>query len=75
MFCKKESMEKCDSDHSFDTSILVEIRTKNINRLIKGNLNINSLSSKFDHLKVFIQGKIVILVFTHSVNSPFLLGD
>ena len=47
-------------------SVLDEIRTKNINRLIIYNLNINSLSSKFEQLKVLIQRKIDILVITET---------
>ena len=49
-----------------DITLLDEIRTKNINRLIIGNLNINSLSSKFEQLKVSIQGKIDILIITET---------
>ena len=36
--------DKCN----FVTSMLDKIRTKNFDRLIIGNLNMNSLSSKFD---------------------------
>ena len=49
-----------------DITLLDEIMTKNINRLIIGNLNINSLSSKFEQLKVSIQGKIDILIITET---------
>ena len=49
-----------------DITLLDEIRTKNINRLIISNLNINSLSSKFEQLKVSIQGKIDILIITET---------
>ena len=52
--------DKCD----FDRSKLDKIRTKNFDRLIIGNLNINSLSSKFDQLKLLIQGKVGILIIT-----------
>ena len=44
----------------------MKIRTKNINRLIIYNLNINSLSSKFEQLKVLIQRKTDILVITET---------
>ena len=43
-------------------SILKCIRIKNINRLIIGNLNINSISGKFEQLKTVICGNIDILV-------------
>ena len=51
---------------NFVTSMLDKIRTKNFDRLIIGNLNINSLSSKFDQLKLLIQGKIDILIITET---------
>ena len=35
-----------------------------MNRLLIGNLNINSISNKFDQLKCFVQGKVDILVIT-----------
>ena len=35
-----------------------------MNRLIIGNLNINSISNKFDQLKLFVQGKVDILIVT-----------
>ena len=54
--------DKCD----FDKSKLDKIRTKNFHMLIIGNLNINSLSSKFDHLKLLIQGKVDILIITET---------
>ena len=47
-------------------SILKNIRTKNINRLIIGNLNMNSISGKFDQLKTVIQGNIDILVIVET---------
>ena len=46
--------------------MLDKIRTKTFDRLIIGNLNINSLSSKFDQLKLLIQGKIDILIITET---------
>ena len=45
---------------------------KNLNRLIIGNLNINSISSKFDQLKLFVQGKVDILIVTETkLDSTF----
>ena len=46
--------------------MLDKIRTKNFDRLIIANLNINSLPSKFDQLKLLIQGKIDILIITET---------
>ena len=62
--------DKCD----FDRSKLDKIRTKNFDRLIIGNLNINSLSLKFDQLKLLIQGKGDILIITETkLDDIFLL--
>ena len=35
-----------------------------MNRLLVGNLNINSISNKFDQLKLLVPGKVDILVIT-----------
>ena len=37
-----------------------------MNRLIIENLNINSVSNKFDQLKSFVQGKFDILIVTET---------
>ena len=37
-----------------------------MNRLIIGNLNINSISNKFDQLKLFIQGEVDIFIVTET---------
>ena len=37
-----------------------------MNRLLIGNLNINSISIKFDQLKFFVRGKVDILVITET---------
>ena len=42
------------------------LKKRNPDKLIFGNLNINSLSSKFDQMKVLLQGKVDILVLTES---------
>ena len=42
------------------------IRTRNPSNVIMGNININSLSSKFDQLKVFIQGVFDIFIITET---------
>ena len=47
-------------------NILNNIRISNANKLIIGQLNINSLRNKFDALKTIISGKIDILVITES---------
>ena len=43
-----------------------------MNRPVIGNLNINSISNKFDQLKLFVQGKVDILVITETkLDSTF----
>ena len=46
--------------------ILQKIKLSNINRLVIGHLNINSLRNKFESLKMLIMGNIDILVITES---------
>ena len=58
--------QRCSDISSFNVSVLDEIRTKSANRLIIGNFNINSLSTKFDLLKVLIQEKTDILIITET---------
>ena len=53
-------------------SELKELRLKNVNKLILGNLNINSIPSKFDQLKFLIKDKIDILLITETkLDSSF----
>ena len=49
-----------------DSDFLHILRVKNVNRLTIGNLNINSVSNKFDQLKLFLQGKVDILIVTET---------
>ena len=56
-----------ESQNNYDSSdILNNIRISNPNRIIIGQLNINSLRNKLDALKTIISGKIDILVITES---------
>ena len=49
-----------------------DLRIKNVNRVIIGNLNINSLPNKFEQLKKLIHGKVDILVITETkLDSSF----
>ena len=45
-----------------DSKFLGKLRVKNVNRIIIGNLNINSISSNFDQLELFVQGKVDTLI-------------
>ena len=46
--------------------ILKDLRVRNYNKVIIGNLNINSIPNKFDQLKTIMQGNIDILVVTET---------
>ena len=59
-----------DTDTYDATSILKEIRINNINRVIIGTLNINSLPSKFDQLKLVIGNYLDILVVQETKLDP-----
>ena len=69
------SLNNSDIDNSFNNGrtintdpceILKSIRVSNINRLIIGQLNINSLQNKFEDLKIVINGNLDILVLTET---------
>ena len=56
--------------------VLENLKLKNNHRLVIGNLNINSISNKFDNLKLIIQGRIDILVITETkTDSTFPLNQ
>ena len=44
-----------------------------MNIIIRGNLNVNSKSSKVDHIKLFAQGKIDVFIF--KLDSIFLTSQ
>ena len=46
--------------------ILKKLKLNNVNRLVIGHLNINSLRNKYEYLKTQIKGNIDILVITES---------
>ena len=46
--------------------ILKNVKISNINRLVIGNLNINSLRNKFESLKIIVKGNIDILILTET---------
>ena len=53
--------------HNYEPNeLLNNIRISNVNRLIIGQLNINSLRNKIEALKTIIRGKIDILVITET---------
>ena len=63
---------KTVNDHCDTPSILNELRLKNVNKLVIGHLNINSLPNKFDQLKSIIGKNIDISVITETkIDSGF----
>ena len=63
-----------DKNSSDSRLILEDLKLKINHRLVIGNLNFNSISNKFDNLKLIIQSKIDILVITET-DSTFPLNQ
>ena len=65
--------EICSVDGSCDTHLLLKnLKLKNTNRLIVGQLKINSVVRKLDQLKVLLVNNIDILVITETkIDSSF----
>ena len=63
--------------NSFDSGLFLEnVKLKNNHKLVIGNVNINSISNKFDNLKLIIQGKVDILVITQTkTDTSFSLNQ
>ena len=67
----EKSSEKKQSVNASD--ILSNLKVRVNNKLVIGNLNINSIPGKFDRLKLMVQHKVDILVLTETkVNFSFL---
>ena len=49
-----------------DSDFLRNLRVKNVNTLIIRNMNINTISNKFYQLKLFVQGKVDMLIVTET---------
>ena len=54
------------SENKEETTFLKSLKLKNWNRLLIGSLNINSLEHKFEHLKVFLENTLDILVLNET---------
>ena len=73
------STEKSDNNPKYVLSVLNDIRIKNVNKLIIGNLNINSYAGKFDEFTTIIKNNLDIVVITETTlddsypDSQFLL--
>ena len=60
------STEKSDNNQKDVLSVLNDIRIKNVNKLIVGNLNINSYEGKFDQFTTIIKNNLDIVVITET---------
>ena len=66
---KSKITDNCRSTSTTDLDCISrfkEIRTQNFNNVIIGNLNINSLASKFDELRLLVTGIFDILIITET---------
>ena len=67
----EKSIEKKQSLNVND--IISNLKVRVNNKLIIGNLNINSIAGKFDQLKLMVEYKVDILVLTETkIDSSFL---
>ena len=57
---------ECNHDDNDPYKTLKSIRLSNVDRLIIGQLNINSLRNKFEALKLIVKGNLDILIITES---------
>ena len=61
-----------------ESNFFLNLRVKNVNRIIIGNVNVNSMSGKINHLELFVQGKIDILIIkldSTFLTSQFMMND
>ena len=65
-YISKEFGDKSDINHIEVSQVLKGIRTKNINRVIIGHLNVNFFAAKLDAIKTIIPGKMDIIVFSET---------
>ena len=69
-----ETCSLCNLDELCDTSsTLTKLKLKNVNGLVIGHLNINSLPGKFDQLKVVIENNSDILFVTDIIEGFSML--
>ena len=71
--CKNASFEndktnfKCNFENDFK-----KLRKKNMHKIVEGQININSIRNKFDHLMAAVSGNIDILLITETkIDSTF----
>ena len=60
-----------NNDPSDTPSILRNLKLKNINRLVIGHLNINSLAGKFDQLNLIKRNIDILVLAETKIDSSF----
>ena len=55
--------------------MILELKIKNINRIMIGTLNINSLSTKFEQLNLLIANYLDVLVIEETKLDPSFLTE
>ena len=65
---------KIEKNGEIDSNLLKELRVKNLNKLIIGTLNINSLRNKFEQLKVIIGNYLDILILSFTTTQFEIAG-
>ena len=61
------SVQEPASEKDYAHDVIRKLRIKNVNRIVIGTLNINSLSFKFDQLKAIIGKNIDMLFLVHRI--------
>ena len=70
------NVKDCDKNSSDPRLVLENIKVKYNQGLVNGNLNINSISNKFDNLQLIIKGKSDKLVIAETkTDSTFTLNQ
>ena len=81
--CSSETSSDSDQNETTESdstdnpvNLLKEFRIKNVNRLIIGTLNINSLASKFEQLKLVMEKSLDVLILQETkLDSSFPAGQ
>ena len=71
---KSGNVKDYDKYSSDQKLVLENLKIKSNNSLVIGSLNINSISKKFDNLKLIIQAKVDVLVITETKTFNFSLN-
>ena len=65
-----------DSNQQIDDNILRKFKIQNVEHLVIGSLNINSIRNKFDQLKLLVKDNIDILVIQETkIDDTFPVAE